>query len=224
MVAGVQSYTVDLVNQIKNDPNTSLDSGNGFLFNDGTTFGYAAGPVKLSRILVITTNEHSPIIGWAADGNPIYGPYGYGNGQTDSGGILRAYSGWSLRTDRVGIFSDNGLYTGTNPPSVARIPMGTFIEDYVYTGQNTTYSAGRINTQSQKDVQAENLDHINAQTIPGFILDENNGRVCNTPEFPKNCTLMEYIATLSCNTPYYPYVIGEKFQNLPIDLEVIIEL
>ena len=27
----------------------------------------------------INSTDHSPIIGWAYDGNPIYGPYGYSN-------------------------------------------------------------------------------------------------------------------------------------------------
>ena len=34
----------------------------------------------------VTSNIHSPIIGWAYDGNPIYGPYGY---STPSGGNVR---------------------------------------------------------------------------------------------------------------------------------------
>ena len=59
VVAGVQSYTVDLLNTIKANPNTSLDSGNGFLFNDGTNFGYPAGPVKTLELMGITRmNTH----------------------------------------------------------------------------------------------------------------------------------------------------------------------
>ena len=37
--------------------------------------------------LEVSAPYHSPIIGWAYDGNPIYGPYGYTN---RDGGVVRA--------------------------------------------------------------------------------------------------------------------------------------
>ena len=42
----------------------------------------------------INNDNHSPIIGWAYDGHPIYGPFGY---STKSGGtIVQLKSGYSL--------------------------------------------------------------------------------------------------------------------------------
>ena len=38
--------------------------------------------------------DHSPIIGWAYDGNPIYGPFGYITKQ--GGSVAQLKSGYSL--------------------------------------------------------------------------------------------------------------------------------
>ena len=72
--------------------------------------------IKNNNIEVSST-DHSPIIGWAYDGNPIYGPYGY---STKTGGIVtQMKSGYQLVT------KDN------RPPS-SLYPLGFFIEDYEY--------------------------------------------------------------------------------------------
>ena len=63
---------------------------------------------------------HSPIIGWAYDGNPIYGPYGY---DTNTGGNVRALrSGYKLaQLD--------------NRPSLSSWKQGFFCEDFIFTGE-----------------------------------------------------------------------------------------
>ena len=78
------------------------------------------GVFVYSEDLKYTTKEedstaHSPIIGWAYDGNPIYGPYGYDNPRT-GGDIRNMKSGYVLvsKTDR---------------PSY---PSAFFVEDYEY--------------------------------------------------------------------------------------------
>ena len=66
----------------------------------------------------IASEFHSPIIGWAYDGNPIYGPYGYDN---PSGGIIRALkSGYKLRNLE-------------NRPPLSIWKQGFFCEDYIFT-------------------------------------------------------------------------------------------
>ena len=45
---------------------------------------YGKPDLKLVNSKETTFTDHSPIIGWAYDGNPIYGPYGYSN--IDGGG------------------------------------------------------------------------------------------------------------------------------------------
>ena len=67
-----------------------------------------------------TSIQHSPIIGWAYDGNPIYGPYGFDD-PTGSATIKAMQSGYEFTTSL------------TNRPSVSVYPLGFFIEDYVYT-------------------------------------------------------------------------------------------
>ena len=59
---------------------------------------------------------HSPILGWAYDGNPIYGPYGFTNSD-GTGGVKRMQSGYKKRAI-------------ANRPSVTVYPLGFFCNDY----------------------------------------------------------------------------------------------
>ena len=62
---------------------------------------------------------HSPILGWAYDGNPIYGPSGY---STPSGGVIRQLkSGYELSLDL------------THRPPLSLFPEGFFVEDFKFT-------------------------------------------------------------------------------------------
>ena len=67
------------------------------------------------------SSNHSPIIGWAYDGNPIYGPYGFT--RNDGGTIRRLIPGYELRTTR------------TEGPSTGDWPLGSFTNDYVFTNK-----------------------------------------------------------------------------------------
>jgi hypothetical protein len=73
-------------------------------------------------LYVLDDNAHSPLIGFAYDGFPIYGAYAYTN--TDgTGGITRMKSAYQLRN----------LTTRTNGPTVdATYFLGYFKEDYEY--------------------------------------------------------------------------------------------
>ncbi len=135
---------------------------------------------KINGIENVSDN-HSPIIGWAYDGNPIYGPYGY---TTNQGGVIsQLKSGYSLKLQ-------------PNRPSVSIYPLGFFVNDFSY-----------------KKVKDES------------VLDENNGRFCVTPEFPKGT--YAYFTTLepgnadSAGTfdkfkrPVFPYLIGNTYQSIP---------
>tara|TARA_B100000700_G_scaffold126444_2_gene141578 strand:- start:8009 stop:22378 length:14370 start_codon:yes stop_codon:yes gene_type:complete len=65
----------------------------------------------------IESDQHSPILGWAYDGNPIYGPYGY---VKRSGGVVaQMKSGYSLNSP-------------DQRPPTSLYPQGFFVEDYVY--------------------------------------------------------------------------------------------
>ena len=73
--------------------------------------------------LPYTTSEqsptnHSPIIGWAYDGHPIYGPYGYI--RRTGGTVSQMKSSYVLNSSRP-----------FGPPT-AIYPLGFFVEDYTY--------------------------------------------------------------------------------------------
>ena len=67
-----------------------------------------------------TGNGHSPIIGWAYDGNPIYGPYGYSDPTDDDSSVKILKSGYVLDVDNV-----------VNRPT--GFSNGFFVEDYRFT-------------------------------------------------------------------------------------------
>jgi hypothetical protein len=105
-------------------------------------------------LYVIDSTQHSPLIGFAYDGFPIYGAYGFKNAD-GTGGIVRIKSSWTLRN----ITTRTTYYTGASvtagPTVSATYPLGYFREDYQYTAP-----------------------------IASDYLDEHNGRFCVTPEYP----------------------------------------
>ena len=68
-----------------------------------------------------TNNQHSPILGWAYDGNPIYGPYGFKNGK--NGVVSQMRSGYILKDVRK---------DSVHRPSRSIYPGGFFLEDYFF--------------------------------------------------------------------------------------------
>tara|TARA_B100001094_G_scaffold63763_1_gene59721 strand:- start:2514 stop:14540 length:12027 start_codon:yes stop_codon:yes gene_type:complete len=89
------------------------------LKNNGDSF-YGIADLEKSNGIEISNSHHSPIIGWAYDGTPIYGPYGY---STPEGGVIKQMrSGYELNVNL------------TNRPSPSIYPQGFFIEDFQFTG------------------------------------------------------------------------------------------
>jgi len=66
------------------------------------------------------SGQHSDIIGWAYDGNPIYGSFGYSNPNDINSSIKKLQPGYSI-------------IDVENRPSTSLFPYGYFIEDYQYT-------------------------------------------------------------------------------------------
>lgn len=126
----VRSWRKDIFKKYQ----SSLDDNYGYYFlNQDNTLGYGysclANPkalrVSLSDNLsalgvVPSTLSHSPILGYAYDGNPIYGPYGYTDALDKNSSITRMTSSYSLNYDRP-----------LGPP-VSQYPIGSFVEDYSY--------------------------------------------------------------------------------------------
>ena len=142
-------------------------------------------------LYAIDSNVHSPLIGFAYDGFPIYGAYAYKNAN-GTGGIVRMKSSYTLRN----ITTRTTYYTGTTvtagPPVSATYPLGYFREDYQY---NTTSAA-----------------------TPDY-LDEHNGRYCVTPEYPGGTYC--YFATVDARwNSAYPYVVGPTFYGVRTAVKV----
>lgn len=78
------------------------------------------------------STHHSAIIGFAFDGFPIYGAYGYTN-VNGTGGIKRMNSSYAIRniTDRTTL--PNGTTASSAGPSLSAYSLGHYLEDYVYT-------------------------------------------------------------------------------------------
>ena len=79
--------------------------------------GLTAGVVEEDGALKWDSTEHSPIVGWAFDGLPIYGPYGYINPEDTTSEIVNIKSPWVLRQGTRSV-APGGAYTGM------------FVEDY----------------------------------------------------------------------------------------------
>jgi len=88
--------------------------------NSDGTIDYTSNDLNILNNAEQLSLNHSPIIGWAYDGNPIYGPYGYA--RKDGGTVQVMRSGYSLKTTR-----ENG-------PPISTFPLGFFVEDYEYLG------------------------------------------------------------------------------------------
>jgi hypothetical protein len=119
------------------------DSGNGYLYASrnieyNLQYGYPSNPKILRHTLSdnvqgVNANYdektsgfvHSPILGWAYDGNPIYGPYGYSQALNESSGISRQTSSYALNTTSL-----------ATRPSTSVYPLGAFVQDYNFAQGN----------------------------------------------------------------------------------------
>jgi hypothetical protein len=156
-----------------------------------------------------TATKHSPILGWTADGFPIYGPYGYAISNNASSGIKRMVSGFVPRNGQYG--TDNYSTTGAQrkylPQWAARLYN---VATNVLSGPNvsSSYPFGRY--MEDNDYLG---DHGYKQGVD-FDLDEWNGRWCVTPEFPGG-TYAYFVSVSTNGMPVYPYNIGFGYYGTP---------
>jgi hypothetical protein len=130
---------------------------------------------------------HSPIIGWAYDGNPIYGPYSY-NDNSGSGNIRGMVSGYALQVQ-------DGRPNPISPDGERIYPDGFFVEDYQF---NNTGDLDEHN--GRFCVTPEYPDGIYAY----FATINNNGT--ETDGVFKNY-----------RKPTFPYLVGDSFKSDIID-------
>ena len=133
-------------------------------------------------LYVIDTTKHSPLIGYTYDGFPIYGAYAFKN-VDGTGGIVRMKSSYSLRNMTKRTTSPTGATVTSGPDVSTTYPLGYFREDYEY----------KVTTAATPD-----------------FLDDHNGRICKTPEYPNG--IYCYFATVDANwNSAYPYIVGPTF-------------
>lgn len=131
-------------------------------------------------LYTISNSAHSPLIGFTYDGFPIYGAYGYKN-TNGTGGIERIKSGYQLRNITVRSTHADGTDVDDGPPVNTTYPLGYYREDYEW------------------------VSHAGED-----YLDEHNGRICVTPEYPGGT--YAYFATVDADwNSAYPYVVGPTF-------------
>jgi hypothetical protein len=141
-------------------------------------------PIKLYNSTPST--QHSPIVGFAFDGYPVYGPYAYSSATNSSSTITRMKSGYALRniTTRTKL-PDGSTASQTGPTVNSTYPLGYFIEDYAWSSSN------------------------------GGDLDEYNGRYCITPEYP-NGTYAYFVTMDASGNAQFPYYIGNYYYGEPV--------
>jgi hypothetical protein len=138
---------------------------------------------NLNNFIDIEGNENPPaattnpyqILGWAYDGNPIFGPYGKVNGQ-----IKRLKSSYN----KISESEKNQLIDLNVRPN---FDTGFFIDDFYFD-----------------------------RSVSEGDLDECNGMSINTLDFP-NINYGYFLSLDDDGNPQYPYLIGSKFKDLPIE-------
>ena len=105
-------------------------------------------------LYTIDSNQHSPLLGFAYDGFPIYGAYGFRNAD-GSGGVARMKSAYHKRNITTRTTGPTGQSVSAGPAVSSTYYLGYFKEDYEFI----------------------------AGTTPD-VLDVHNGRYAVTPEYP----------------------------------------
>ncbi len=135
------------------------------------------------------TTVHSPIIGYAFDGYPVYGAFAYAN-TNGTGAIKRMTPSFVLAASTGSVLLGANTASATaspstptsrngGPPVNSTYPLGNMLEDYVYVAGSGD-------------------------------LDFHNGRFCVTPEYP-NGTYAYFVTIDATGYPVYPFVIGPTY-------------
>lgn len=152
--------------------------------NDLTVISTICNLYDADGLYVINPAQHSPLIGFAYDGYPIYGAYGFANAD-GTGGIVRMKSSYQLRNITTRTTYANGTTVTAGPPVNSTYPLGSFQEDYEYV----------------------------AHTGDASYLDVHNGRFCVTPEYPSG-TYCYFATVDANHNSAYPYMVGPTYYGV----------
>ena len=183
--------------------NSDFDEAYGAVFEGyntqyGGEYAHIANPQRLRYVLgdnmILDSNgfireqevglQHSPIIGWAFDGNPIYGPYAYDDPTDQSSAIRRMASSYALKTNLIYHPDTNPTPARVDGPSLTEYVQGSFVEDYQY-----NFGSG-------------DLDQYNGRfaKTPDFP----TGRYC----------YFVTIDASEAGNPVFPYVLGPSWNSV----------
>ena len=141
-------------------------------------------PVTQSFREIGVNETHSPIIGWAFDGNPIYGPYGYIDPTDQNSGLRRMRSSYKLKDEVVYDLDTNPTPSRTDGPALSSYPAGIFVNDYEY-----AFQLGDLDPYNGRFCKTPDFP---AGTYAYFItIDESDQGL-----------------------PVFPYIIGPQFNSV----------
>lgn len=182
---------------------TTVDSAKGSVFEGfnnqyGGEYAHISNPQRLRYILgdnlfanvngqILEQDDqlgHSPIIGWAFDGNPIYGPYGYSDPTNQSSSISRLGTSYRLKANLVYDEVTNPTPVRTDGPLLSEEIAGKFVEDYEY-----SFSLG-------------DLDQYNGRFCK--TPEYPTGRYC----------YFVTIDATEQGNPVFPYILGPSFNSV----------
>ena len=150
-------------------------------------------------------SKSSGIIGWAYDGNPIYGPYGLGDPSESpsdtSGSVRELKSGYVLDTDNI-----------IDRPSIDDFEEGYFIEDYKF---DDSGDLDKFNGRFEKNKEFPNgvyAYHATINKFPYFI-----GNEYRSLPITENISVFDQ-STFDFNTSgvlrnTLPYKVSDKFAD-----------
>lgn len=141
-------------------------------------------------LYMIDSTVHSPLLGFAYDGFPIYGAYAYEN-TNGTGAIVRMKSGYQLRSITARTHYADGTDVTDGPPINSTYPLGRYREDYEFVAHPSD---------------------------PDY-LDEHNGRWCVTPEYPNGIYAYFCTVDANWNSAY-PYAVGPTFYGNKVAAKV----
>ena len=193
--SNVRSLTL---NKHKVDDNQHLEESNFKLKYSFT--GYSTSPFKDGGDTV------SDIIGWAYDGNPIYGPFGYddpSNSPSNDVGRRRLVSGYQKLPDNI-------------DDRPAGFISGFFIEDYVFTDVG---DLDEHNGRFEKTKEFPNgiyayhatIDSSNNPEFPYFIGNSYRSKKIVFNSETNSQTSFDFNQNLLRNT--FPYKVADDFAN-----------
>ncbi|BCV03021.1 MAG: hypothetical protein CM15mV59_1440 [Caudoviricetes sp.] len=192
LTANVRSLNVNN-NEKYGSRQNCLEENLGILQN--VVCGYSTSPFQDDG------SDVSSIIGWAYDGNPIYGPYGFTDPEKKTNDIKLLQSSYTLNSSAI-----------ENRPSTSIFPDGFFVEDFQYTGGgDLDEHNGRfeINDDYPKGVYAYHatVSSDGVPTFPYFIGNKFRSKV-ESDNFIINQSFDFENSDLRRNT--FPYKVSDE--------------